>query len=575
VSGTSNCPACGSSRPVSAIDSANSINYATNAHFTAWGALSSMTNGSVNTSPGYFPGIYTTNTYNLRMQPQTLTAHTPLSTIMSLGYNLNYGAGDNGNVVSITNSLNSSRSQSFTYDYLNRLTSGQSSATSGVSCWGEGFGYDMWANLNIRNVSKCAAEGPVPTATTSNRMSTYSYDTAGNLLTASGGSYGYDAENRMVSAPGVTFDYDADGRRVEKSSGTLYWYGKGDEPLLETDLSGNLKSEYVFFDGRRIARRDSSSNVFYYFEDSLGSSRIITNSGGGVCYDADFFPFGAEQNVYLNTCPQNYKFTGKERDPETGLDDFEARYYSSALGRFITPDWSAKPEPVPYANFENPQSLNQYLYVTNNPETLTDPNGHDGFTIAADFVTGFLRGYDASVSMGAIGSPQQGDSTASKIGQTVGSTVETLQGVETFSGGAGLTGGGLAAEGPSLGTSTAAVAGGVGMMALGSTMAAGGIANLMRVAQGGTYVLTNPKTGNVERSGRTNDLERREGEHARGEETKDLKFKVDKRTNSANARRGREQELHDKHNPSLNKIRPISPTNPNKSKYMKAAKKLH
>ena len=69
--------------------------------------------------------------------------------------------------------------------------------------------------------------------------------------------------------------------------------------------------------------------------------------------------------------------SGKERDTESGLDMFGARYYGSSLGRFMTPDWAAKPITVPYANFGNPQSLNLYGYVENNPLTLVDTDGHD------------------------------------------------------------------------------------------------------------------------------------------------------------------------------------------------------
>jgi RHS repeat-associated protein len=70
------------------------------------------------------------------------------------------------------------------------------------------------------------------------------------------------------------------------------------------------------------------------------------------------------------------KFTGKERDAETGLDYFGARYFSGAQGRFTSPDWSAKPEPVPYANLEDPQTLNLYSYVRNNPMDKADADGH-------------------------------------------------------------------------------------------------------------------------------------------------------------------------------------------------------
>lgn len=71
-----------------------------------------------------------------------------------------------------------------------------------------------------------------------------------------------------------------------------------------------------------------------------------------------------------------YKFTGKERDTESGLDNFGARYDASSLGRFMTPDWAAKATAVPYAVFGNPQSLNLYSYVLNNPLRHIDADGH-------------------------------------------------------------------------------------------------------------------------------------------------------------------------------------------------------
>jgi RHS repeat-associated protein len=63
----------------------------------------------------------------------------------------------------------------------------------------------------------------------------------------------------------------------------------------------------------------------------------------------------------------DYKFTGKERDAESGLDNFGARYMGSTMGRFMSPDWSEEPDTVPYAEFENPQTLNLYSYGRNSP----------------------------------------------------------------------------------------------------------------------------------------------------------------------------------------------------------------
>ena len=76
--------------------------------------------------------------------------------------------------------------------------------------------------------------------------------------------------------------------------------------------------------------------------------------------------------AYRNGC----KFTGKERDAESGLDMFGARYYGRSMGRFMTPDWSRDADPVPYADLGDPQSLNLYGYVRNNPLARRDADGH-------------------------------------------------------------------------------------------------------------------------------------------------------------------------------------------------------
>ena len=90
-----------------------------------------------------------------------------------------------------------------------------------------------------------------------------------------------------------------------------------------------------------------------------------------LCYDADFYPFGGER-PYTNNCSQAYKFTGKERDAESNLDHFEARYYSSATGRFMSPDPGNMG-----AIDDSPQTWNMYSYVANNPMNATDPDGLD------------------------------------------------------------------------------------------------------------------------------------------------------------------------------------------------------
>jgi RHS repeat-associated protein len=383
-------------------DLANSINYLTGvttgitcvgedsfgACYAPNGALATMVNGY---TPG-FQGITTTDSYNKRFQPAILSASAPGQTVFSLSYDFHLGTGDNGNVYGITNGRDSFRalvgSATYTFDSMNRL---QSAATTGTDCtlvngftknWGESFTLDAWGNLLSITPTKCSAENlqvsvTPPSGPSKNQITTtgYAYDAAGNMTQDGQGHFPvYDAENRIKTVAGVNYTYDGDGRRVKKDSGKLYWTGSGSDPLAESDLSGTINEEYVFFNSKRIARVDlPSGTVHYYFSDHLGSASVVTNATGTTIeQESDYYPYGGER--VLSAGANNYKFSGKERDSESALDDFGARFYSSQLGRFMTGDWSAIPVPVPYATFENPQSLNLYTYRT--PVNAADVDGH-------------------------------------------------------------------------------------------------------------------------------------------------------------------------------------------------------
>ena len=241
-----------------------------------------------------------------------------------------------------------------------------------------------------------------------NHIASFGYDASGNAQSEGSISYSWNAESEMKAAAGVTYGYDGDGRRVYKSSGKLYWYGAGGDILAETDASGNTLAEYVFFGGKRLAMLPAGGNSIYYVEDMLGTSRVITQNNGAVCYDADFDPFGGE-HAYSNSCPQNYKFEGKERDGETGNDDFGARTYSNRFGRWLSADWSAVPVAVPYASLSNPQTLNLYAMVADDPETFADLDGHT-----------FTQTYQLANTGGSFWDPGSADGMSDQSGLTQG-----------------------------------------------------------------------------------------------------------------------------------------------------------
>jgi RHS repeat-associated protein len=378
-------------QPVSAVDSGG-INYATGAVYAAHGGLASLTNGA---------SLVSTYFYNTRLQPCRISVRTAgvspancadatnVGNVLDFSYGFNLGTANNGNVASIANNRATARSQSFTYDELNRIKTAQTQTTVQPHCWGETFSYDVWGNLlSIGGIQPtyngCTQENLGVTATTKNQISGYTYDAAGNMTTNPGvGTYTYDAENRMTATAGVTYTYDGDGKRVKKSSGKLYWYGIGSDAMLETDAAGGAPMEFIFFGGKRVARRDAGGAVSYFFADHLGTSRVVTNATGGITEDSDFYPFGGERVVTDLLPDQNYKFTGKERDTESGLDYFGARYYSSTSGRFLTPDWAASPTAVPYAELSDPQTLNLYASARNDPINKVDADGHCPWCIGA------------------------------------------------------------------------------------------------------------------------------------------------------------------------------------------------
>jgi RHS repeat-associated protein len=370
----------GAGRAIGVSDTTHNIQYAQGATYAPQGALETLALGSITES----------NQYNTRLQPLLLSATASGQPVMSLTYNFGSGINDNGNVYQIVNGKTSTRNQTFTYDGANRIASAQTPAS-----WGMNFVIDAWGNLTSTTPVAGTSGDPMPLSTTAfanNELAAYGYDAAGNLINdgttsaCGGNNYSWNAEEQMSCAEGVTYTYDGDGGRVEKSSGTMYWGGEAGEALAESNLSGTITSEYIFFNGKRIARRDiATGNVYYFFSDRLGSSNVVTNNAGLIQNESDFYPYGGEDPITDTLANQHYKFTGKERDSESGNDYFGARYFASSAGRWMSPDWSVQIEPIPYAKLDDPQSLNLYEYVRNNPLFTFDPDGHNWFK---DFAQG-------------------------------------------------------------------------------------------------------------------------------------------------------------------------------------------
>ncbi len=199
--------------------------------------------------------------------------------------------------------------------------------------------------------------------------------------------------------------YDASGTRVAKGSITvwpancaslsdftltnLYLLDGSGNQVTELDSSGKWMHSNAWQGGHLTGTYDNIA-LHFTLSDPLGTKRVQANAQGAPEQNFFMLPWGNDFNntfAVTSTTPTGgvaapdateHHFTGKERDTESGNDYFGARYFNSMTGRWLSPDWSAKEEPVPYAKLDNPQSLNLYRYLFNNPLSTFDPDGHVG-----------------------------------------------------------------------------------------------------------------------------------------------------------------------------------------------------
>ncbi len=229
----------------------------------------------------------------------------------------------------------------------------------------------------------------------------------------------------------------------------------------------------------------NSGRVEYYHRDALDNVRVVTDENGQVLERHDYLPFGEECTT--GACAPNpgmvggqpRRFTGKERDPETGHDYFGARYYSQRVGRFTTID----PHLGHRAALVDPQRWNRYAYGRNNPLRYVDPDGRD----AIDYVGGVANAFGSNFFAGA--GRAYGGNADFQFGQFVGDVISIPAGGAWAQAGAGTAGLGVAASAPSGGVSLVATAGGV------VSMAQGGVAALAGFAHAGAYLSKNTTAG--------------------------------------------------------------------------------
>jgi RHS repeat-associated protein len=388
---------------------ANLLTVDATAGYTPAGTLAKMTYGN---------GLVELNSYNNRLQPTQMRTYNPTTNtdVLNLSYGFTNSAGaNNGNLVSFNSTATQIFMRSYTYDELNRLST-MSSPADASGCYGLTWTYDAWGNRLNQSTTSGTCGSPSHGVLSNNRLTDtgFTHDSAGNMTSDNIHGYAFNAESELIqvdSGSTATYLYDAGGQRVRKTTGGIatdyVYYVSG---TVAAEIQGSTWTRGYVYDGSNFVAQyngaigTSGAATVFIHKDHLGSTRILTTLAAGVSDSMDYLPYG---ELLSGGSTTTHKFTGKERDTESGLDDFNARFYSSSLGRFVSTDWSALPEPVPYADFGDPQSLNLYTYVRNLPTLRTDPDGHCGGgdgacdphattpTLTKEFVFAMFHPFDA------------------------------------------------------------------------------------------------------------------------------------------------------------------------------------
>ncbi|MHB1938943.1 MAG: RHS repeat-associated core domain-containing protein [Acidobacteriaceae bacterium] len=326
-----------------------------------------------------------------KFQPETVYSY---SIAASGGYD---GVGD---LKSVADSVTGN--WSYGYDGLSRLT--MASATSGPDAGDSGcWAYDVYGNRTAESYQTSACASPVtPTASynaqnqvtwtsVNSAVNGFQYDGAGNVRNDNANAYLYDTEGRLCAVEELTspssmtgYLYDAEGNRAAK--GTIasfscdaatngfhitssYVLGLGGEQFAELDGGGNWVHTNVFAKGKLLATY-AGADTYFALTDWLGSKRAEVTPDGQL---TNYFslPWGnglASSGDAIDAT--EHHFTSQIHDQESGNEFFNARYYGSSMGRFLTPD----PSGLSYADPTNPQSFNLYSYGLSNPLANIDPS---------------------------------------------------------------------------------------------------------------------------------------------------------------------------------------------------------
>lgn len=267
----------------------------------------------------------------------------------------------------------------FGYDEFGRLT--RQSYSYGPVNTSLAFTYDRYGNRWQQNVT--GGSGPQPQLafnTYTNQVSGYQYDAAGNVMYDGSHTYGYDGENNLISVDGgstAAFGYNAMNERVKATTvqGTeRYSFDLNGRRSTAWNSSGGLDSAQYYAGSNPVAYwLAADGNIHFQHQDWLGTERLRTTATGSVEGQYSSLPFGdGPSSSGTDTNVGHFALLDHDLTTGSGLEHADFREYGATAGRWMSPD--------PYdgsMHLGNPQSLNRYAYVGNNPLLFIDPSGQE------------------------------------------------------------------------------------------------------------------------------------------------------------------------------------------------------
>jgi RHS repeat-associated protein len=241
--------------------------------------------------------------------------------------------------------------------------------------------YTYTAGKNrLRQVGDAVASGLFSSDIDNQQTDNYTYDDNGNLQQDVQRDIAFvvsDIHNlpisewKLSSGAEQRYYYDAEGKRIRKDASITEYYvnspAGNTEAVVKSDISAATHNIWASDNIGQVKRSGTTWSRYYYLKDHLGTIKMTVNTGGTVIGKDDYYPFGMQMDsrCSASSADPRYKFTGQERDAETGYDDFGARYYDARLGRFLSVDRYEPKFP----------GISPFTYGANNPVLFIDMNG--------------------------------------------------------------------------------------------------------------------------------------------------------------------------------------------------------